>query len=206
MKKIFLVITLLLSSISLAGIYKWSDENGKVHYSDSPPSKSLGTQLPSADSASRPAPAADNSKVDTLTDKERERRLYANVKLKSVLSNSVSQASLYTLFNQMINACASKQPSAYWALLPTQMRVAIILKAPIKEQQEVFTLNCDYVKKANNAIDGKAENGVHTVEQEPNRKDNGVNVTYWYIHTKQNKLVSRLKIVFENDQLRLNSL
>lgn len=46
MKKTALALSLLLCcASSYAGLYKWTDENGKVHYSDSPPPTSNATQL-----------------------------------------------------------------------------------------------------------------------------------------------------------------
>ena len=54
MKKIFLVVALILFSLSAsADIYKWVDANGKVHYSNTPPPNVKGTKVKVDD----PAPA-----------------------------------------------------------------------------------------------------------------------------------------------------
>jgi len=36
MKKLLIALLLFFSSLANAGIYKWTDENGKVHYGDKP--------------------------------------------------------------------------------------------------------------------------------------------------------------------------
>lgn len=41
MNKYFLILVLLASGNSFAGLNKWVDENGKVHYSDQPPPASV---------------------------------------------------------------------------------------------------------------------------------------------------------------------
>jgi len=75
---------------------------------------------------------------------------------------------------------------------------------PAKDQQQAFMGYCDFANKAKIAIGGSPEGGIHSVEQEKNRTNNGVNISYWYIKTQQGQLVFRLKIIFENQQLKIN--
>lgn len=62
MNKYFLILALLTSATSFAGLNKWVDENGKVHYSDQPPPS--GVQAETLRPA--PAPATDNASGSTV--------------------------------------------------------------------------------------------------------------------------------------------
>lgn len=206
MKNIFLVMVLLVSSNAcFAEIYKWTDSSGKTHYSDAPPAGRLKQPQPQPSGFTAPveAPSADLERGGNALTSEERARVYQNLNLRSVPTNGISQQSLHGLFNQITRACNSKQPSAYFALLSAPKR-AMMLKMPAKDQQQAFSSYCDFAGKANVAIGGRPEGGVHTVEQDKNRTNNGVNVSYWYIKTQQGQLVFRLKVIFENEQLKIN--
>lgn len=207
MRKIFLTIVLLVSNSCFAEVYKWTDDKGNTHYSSTPPAKQINTQkiLESSVPTATPAPfAPDEINSHTLSIEERK-RLYGNIKLTSIPSNGVAQQELYKLFNQIISACNSKQPQNYFALLTVQVREGLIHTMPVEEQQKAFTQYCNDFSKANSAMGGKPENGIHSVEQEQNRATNGHKITYWYIHTKQGQRIFRLEIVLENNQLKIEA-
>ncbi|MEW6591171.1 MAG: DUF4124 domain-containing protein [Pseudomonadota bacterium] len=206
MKEILLVLVLLSSSNAcLAEIYKWTDSSGKTHYSDTPPEGRPKQPKPQPSAFSSPveAPSADNEKGGNTLSREERARVYQDLNLKSVPTNGVSQQDLYSLFNQITSACKSKQPSAYFALLSAPKR-AMMLKMPAKDQQQAYSSYCDFAGKANIAIGGRPEGGIHSVEQDNYRTNNGVNISRWYIKTQQGQLVFRLKVIFENGQLRIN--
>jgi hypothetical protein len=58
MKTFLLILSLLLSSVAVAGVTKWVDANGVVHYSDQPPPSAVkSTELSiSSQPADLPAP------------------------------------------------------------------------------------------------------------------------------------------------------
>jgi glutaredoxin len=45
MKLCFILLAVLLASPSFAGVYKWTDAQGRIHYSDAPPPAARSTQL-----------------------------------------------------------------------------------------------------------------------------------------------------------------
>jgi len=45
MKPSLILLAVLLASPSFAGVYKWTDAQGRIHYSDAPPSAARSTQL-----------------------------------------------------------------------------------------------------------------------------------------------------------------
>jgi glutaredoxin len=44
-RRLLMVLALLFSSHALAGVYKWTDAQGRIQYSDSPPTAAKATQL-----------------------------------------------------------------------------------------------------------------------------------------------------------------
>ena len=79
MKKILLILLTLVSASALAGLHKWVDANGKVHYSDQPPPANVeattlrftsGTTAPvsAGDTAASSVPAAPK----TIAEREAE--------------------------------------------------------------------------------------------------------------------------------------
>jgi len=60
MKKILLILSILASASAFAGLNKWVDADGKVHYSDQPPPANVeATVLRSTTGAAAPAAAGD---------------------------------------------------------------------------------------------------------------------------------------------------
>lgn len=75
MKKILLILLTLASASALAGLNKWVDADGKVHYSDQPPPANVkATVLRSLSSATDPA-AASSAPAAPKTIAEREAEL-----------------------------------------------------------------------------------------------------------------------------------
>ena len=75
MKNIFLIIFLLLSNNTFAGITKWVDENNQVHYSDQPPPGTTSKKFFS------------DSSADISTQTENESELRSTEEANEELSN-----------------------------------------------------------------------------------------------------------------------
>jgi len=80
MKKILLILLTLVSASAFAGLHKWVDANGKVHYSDQPPPANVeATTLRSIssakDSATESGAAASSAPAAPKTIAEREAEL-----------------------------------------------------------------------------------------------------------------------------------
>ena len=65
-----LLIICLTAAVTHAGVYKWIDDNGKVHYSDTPAATQQGVEIDVDDSAAVPSPQGD----DFLTREEKRER------------------------------------------------------------------------------------------------------------------------------------
>lgn len=68
-----LFLALLIGVVTLpayAGVYKWVDENGKVHYSEQPPQTGSHTQLRVQPAQSNPQPYSENPYVSQLRQME----------------------------------------------------------------------------------------------------------------------------------------
>ena len=79
MKKHLLILLLLSSAPAIAGLNKWVDAEGKVHYSDEPPpanvkAKTLRSDTPSPASASGVAAASAPAAAKTYVEREAELR------------------------------------------------------------------------------------------------------------------------------------
>ena len=80
MKKILLILLTLVSASALAGLHKWVDADGKVHYSDQPPpanvkATTLRSTSSAKDSASESGAAASSAPAAPKTIAEREAEL-----------------------------------------------------------------------------------------------------------------------------------
>ena len=71
MRYVTLSLCLLFSFVSQAGVYKWIDENGKIHYSDTPVASQPSVEMNIDDSASQPSSGSD----DVLSREEKRERL-----------------------------------------------------------------------------------------------------------------------------------
>ena len=56
-----------------AGVYKWVDENGSVHYSEQPPKAGDHTQLRAQPAESNPQPYSENKAVTQLRQMEADK-------------------------------------------------------------------------------------------------------------------------------------
>jgi len=70
MKNTILLLSLIAPIAVHAGVYKWVDENGKVHYGDSPQTSQPAVEMSVDDTA--PAPTVSN---DVLSREEKRERL-----------------------------------------------------------------------------------------------------------------------------------
>lgn len=80
MKKILLILLTLVSASAFAGLNKWVDANGKVHYSDQPPpanvkAMTLRSASSAKDSATEGGAAASSAPAAPKTIAEREAEL-----------------------------------------------------------------------------------------------------------------------------------
>ncbi len=69
------VLILLLSTLSAhAGVYKWTDAQGRVHYSDTPPPRQAVQRVPTGKTNDAEAQAARRTLADKLSESEQRRR------------------------------------------------------------------------------------------------------------------------------------
>ncbi|MGK0271398.1 MAG: hypothetical protein ACI88H_002057 [Cocleimonas sp.] len=85
MKKLLVVsIALLMASSAQAGLYRWVDDNGKVHFSDKVPasiSQKTHTKLnKSGDVTGKVDPAAKQKKLELLEAKKKEKEQLAEIR------------------------------------------------------------------------------------------------------------------------------
>jgi hypothetical protein len=69
-----LVCALLLAQYAHAGVYKWTDAQGRVHYSDTPPPRQEAQRLRTGRTDEAEAAAARRSLADKLSDSELRRK------------------------------------------------------------------------------------------------------------------------------------
>ena len=125
--------------------------------------------------------------------------------LKSPTSKTVSTAQMQTLFTNIIAACNSKKPTRYFALQNTLLRQKLMDPLSAEMKYELFYQYCGFANIANRSIGGRAENGVHTIKQDDNKvSECGNKISYWNIHTSGGELVYKLKVVLENNELKIN--
>lgn len=96
MKKILLILLTLVSASALAGLHKWVDADGKVHYSDQPPPANVkATTLRSAssakDSATESGAAASSAPAAPKTIAEREAELKKAQQAKKEAADKAAQ-------------------------------------------------------------------------------------------------------------------
>ncbi len=96
MKKLLVVsIALLLASTAQAGLYRWVDDNGKVHFSDKVPvaaSKKSHTKLnKSGDVTSQIDPASKQKKLDLVAAKKKEKEQLAEIRRIKFQAQAVIQ-------------------------------------------------------------------------------------------------------------------
>ena len=70
MKKIILLLGLIASVAAHAGVYKWVDENGKVHYGDSPQASQPTVEMNVDETTTEPS-----FSEDVLSREEKRERL-----------------------------------------------------------------------------------------------------------------------------------
>lgn len=103
MKKIMLILLVLSSASAFAGLSKWVDADGKVHYSDQPPPANVkatilrstsGTTAPAAtgDAAASSAPAAPK----TIAEREAELKKAQQAKKETADRAAQKQAEVET--------------------------------------------------------------------------------------------------------------
>lgn len=68
--KLVLVLALLGIGNVSAGVYKWTDENGKTHFSDKPPP---GQEVETIETKSKAADASSNEKLEEIKARAEER-------------------------------------------------------------------------------------------------------------------------------------
>lgn len=96
MKKILLILLTLASASALAGLNKWVDADGKVHYSDQPPpanAKATTLRSPSSakDSATESGAAASSAPAAPKTIAEREAELKKAQQAKKEAADNAAQ-------------------------------------------------------------------------------------------------------------------
>ena len=121
MKKILFILFLLVSSPALAGLSKWVDADGKVHYSDQPPPANVKVKILRADVSPASSVAA-SAPVAPRTIAERE------VELKKSQLAKKEAAEKIALEQSKIDAekanCAAAQQSL--RTLQDGMRMVVI--------------------------------------------------------------------------------
>lgn len=94
MKKLLITLLLFFSSLTNAGVYKWTDENGNVHYGDKPTTSSeqlnISTEKSTRSSMTDEAREERRQRIsDSLTDDRLERnKKKAEAKKKKAKLNS----------------------------------------------------------------------------------------------------------------------
>ncbi len=73
MGTVLLALFLVLTLPAYAGVYKWVDENGNVHYSEQPPEKGRHSQLHIPAAPSKPQPQSENKFVSQLRQMEADK-------------------------------------------------------------------------------------------------------------------------------------
>src|SRR3972149_880557 len=96
MKKILLILLTLVSASALAGLHKWVDADGKVHYSDQPPpanvkATTLRSTSSAKDSASESGAAASSAPAAPKTIAEREAELKKAQQAKKEAADKAAQ-------------------------------------------------------------------------------------------------------------------
>lgn len=96
MKKILLILLTLISASALAGLHKWVDADGKVHYSDQPPpanvkATTLRSTSSAKDSATESGAAASSAPAAPKTIAEREAELKKAQQAKKEAADMAAQ-------------------------------------------------------------------------------------------------------------------
>ncbi len=155
MMYLYLVLLCLLVAYSDAGhsaeIYKWVDEDGKVHYSDSPPPDVVTEKIEPPPAASREGARRMQAATDLLIEQQRasadqraqereEKRLRQDIAEEQAIDRAIrcsgARRSLYALL----------QPRAAFTTNERGERVYIpdtFRQAEIEEQKRVVAANCE---------------------------------------------------------------
>lgn len=72
MKKFLLILSVLASANAYAGLSKWVDADGKVHYSDQPPPANVKAETLRTTSSDTAAPASAPAAPKTIAEREAE--------------------------------------------------------------------------------------------------------------------------------------
>jgi len=105
----FILILLVAGSVATASdVYRWTDDNGEVHYSDRPHEGAERVTLPKAQTFSAPAPQRKSVNSDVARDEESKKKKdvsYSSVRITSPNSDEV-------LWNTggVMNVSVSTQP------------------------------------------------------------------------------------------------
>ncbi|MBL1141535.1 MAG: DUF4124 domain-containing protein [Proteobacteria bacterium] len=96
----FLVLILLISNVSYAEVYKWVDENGKIHFGDKPPAKAKdnieSVEIKSINSIKSLDPATYAPKWDAGMTEEQKQRELRRAKLQTILKPK-EKPKMYTM-------------------------------------------------------------------------------------------------------------
>jgi len=92
MKKLLLILSILTSANAFAGLSKWVDADGKVHYSDQPPPANVkATTLRTSSDAAAPESAAASAPAAPKTIAEREAELKKAQRAKKEADDRAAQ-------------------------------------------------------------------------------------------------------------------
>lgn len=92
MKKLLLILSILTSANAFAGLSKWVDADGKVHYSDQPPPANVkATTLRTSSDAAAPESAAASAPAALKTIAEREAELKKAQRAKKEADDRAAQ-------------------------------------------------------------------------------------------------------------------
>jgi hypothetical protein len=94
MNKFLLVLLMLASASAFAGLNKWVDADGKVHYSDQPPPPNVKAQTLRTAKPEAAAPASAPAAPKTVAEREAELRRAQQEKLEAGEKTAQEQARL----------------------------------------------------------------------------------------------------------------
>lgn len=95
MKKLLLVLLVLVGANAYAGLNKWVDADGKVHYSDQPPPPNVKAQtLRMTSDAAAPTPASAPAAPKTIAEREADMKKAQQAKEEAADKGAKEQARL----------------------------------------------------------------------------------------------------------------
>lgn len=124
--------------------------------------------------------------------------------LSPVSASNVEEKDLDEIYVNLIGTCRENDQFEFFNLF-TEYKKNYFEKVDVNVKNNFFTNTCKLFLETDTKLNGDTKQGRHSIEDELNRKSScGYQLSYWKIYNQENEKVWRVKLVYENNKLKLN--